>query len=63
MQRNSAKAAQMAFNEAYGLSWEETFRYTEKIGAVDIKAVQAAAKKYLDQSKHVLAIIRPQGKK
>jgi zinc protease len=63
LQRNASKAAQMAFNEAYGLGWEETFKYAEKIAAVDAKMVQEVAKKYLDQSRYVLAIIRPQGKK
>jgi zinc protease len=59
MQRVSARAAQMAFNEAYGLGYDETFRYAERISAVDAAALREAAARYITPDKAVTAVIRP----
>jgi zinc protease len=63
LQRNSSRAAQMAFSEAYGLGYDEPFKYAEKISAVDLNAVKDAARRILKLGNSVTAVIRPQVKK
>jgi len=59
LQTNSSQATAMAFNELYGLGYEEYRRYPEKILAVKAQDVLAVAKKYIDLEGYLLAIIQP----
>ena len=47
LQSNSAQASTLAFNERYGLGYDEYLRYAENIEAVTPKKVRKAARKYL----------------
>lgn len=62
LQKYSAQAADMAFNERYGLGYDEFKRYTEEISKVTASDVQSVAKKYLKLNAYTLAVIRPQKK-
>ncbi len=59
LQKNSAVASSLAYNELYGLGFEEFKKYPEKIGAVTAEDVLHAARKYLDLKNYSLALIRP----
>ncbi len=60
LQENSAQAAKIAFDELYGIGWEEYNEYSEKIYAVTKEDVLAAAKKYIDLDKYTIAIVKPE---
>jgi zinc protease len=47
IQTNSAQASAMAFNERYGLGYQEYMRYPQRIEEVTAEEVQQAAAKYL----------------
>jgi zinc protease len=59
LQRAGAQAAQLAFNERYGLGVEEYHAYPEKILAVTVEDVQRVARKYLRLQRPVIALVRP----
>jgi zinc protease len=52
-------AADMAFNERYGLGNDSSKMYLDKMLKVSVKDVQRAAKKYLDLTHYTLLIIKP----
>ncbi|HUU49569.1 MAG TPA: pitrilysin family protein [Nitrospinota bacterium] len=59
LQRYSAQAADMGFNEIYGLGFDEFKRYYKKISKVTTGDVLLIAKKYLNLDAYILAVIRP----
>ena len=59
-QTNASQAADMAFNERYGLGYDYSEIYLDKILKVSVKDVQRAAKKYLDLTRSTLVIVRPE---
>lgn len=59
LQRNSAQAADMAFNERYGLGWDEFKRYPERIAGVTAEDVLRAARRYIRLDAPVLALVTP----
>jgi len=59
LQRSSAQAATLAFNERYGLGVQEYRAYPEKILAVTAEEVLRAARKYLRIDRPVIALVRP----
>ncbi len=59
LQENSAQAAKIAFDELYGIGWEEYNNYPEKIYAVTKEDVLSAATKYIDLDKYTIAIVKP----
>lgn len=59
LQRNSAVAATLAFNELYGYGSGEFENYSKKIMAVTSDEVLAVAVKYLKPQSSVLTIIKP----
>ncbi len=59
LQRNSAQAADMAFNERYGLGWDEFKRYPERIAAVTAEDVLRVARKYIRLDAPVLGMVTP----
>jgi zinc protease len=60
LQRRAALASTLAFHESYGLGYDEYRRYSAGILAVDAAEVQAAAKKYLDWNKAIIATVKPE---
>jgi zinc protease len=61
LQQNSAQAAKIAFDELYGLGWDEYKRYPEEIYSVTKDDIQRVARKYIDLDKYTLAIVKPEG--
>jgi zinc protease len=60
LQRNSARAAVIAFDETYGLGAEAYREYPEHIDAVSGEDVLAVARRYLRPEVEVLAIVGPE---
>lgn len=60
LQQNSSQAAKIAFDELYGIGWEEYKKYPEEIFAVTKEDILKAAKKYIDLDKYTLVIVRPE---
>jgi zinc protease len=60
LQRRSALSATLAFNECYGLGWDQYRAYGPGILAVTAEDVQAAARRYLDPNRSVIAVVRPE---
>jgi zinc protease len=61
LQRNSAQAADMAFNERYGLGWDEFKHYPNRIAAVTAEDVLRVARKYIRLKAPVLGMVIPAG--
>ena len=59
LQRNSALAATMAFNELYGLGYNFHLNYPEKILKVSAQQVLQAARKYINLDRYVLTLVGP----
>ena len=49
----------MAFNEIYGLGYDDFKRYPQRISEVTAEDVLQAARKYIDLNAYVLAVTRP----
>lgn len=58
-QRNSALAANYAFNVLYGLGIEETLTFTEKVMRVSREDIHRVAKKYFNLNAYTLSIVKP----
>jgi zinc protease len=63
LQQNSSQAGKIAFDELYGIGWDEYTRYPKQIYSVTKEDVMRVAKKYIDLDKYTLAIVRPEGGK
>jgi zinc protease len=61
LQQNSSQAARIAFDELYGIGWEEYKEYPERIYSVTREDVLKAARKYIDLNKYTLALVKPEG--
>jgi zinc protease len=59
LQRKSDVAAALAFHEAYGQGWREYRRYGDDIERVTIDEVHRVARKYLDLTREVVAVVKP----
>ena len=59
LQRKSAIAAALAFNEAYGQGYQAYRRYGEQIKAVGVAEIRRAAQNYLRPGREVVAVVRP----
>jgi zinc protease len=60
LQRNSARAALMTFDECYGLGAESASQYPERIAAVTGERVLAAAQRILSPQAEVIALVAPE---
>jgi zinc protease len=60
LQRNSARAALLAFDECYGLGAEWSNGYAERIAAVTAEGVRALASRLLAPEHETVALIAPQ---
>jgi len=61
LQQNSSQAAKIAFDELYGVGWDEYKRYPERIYSVTRDDVLRVARKYIDLNRYTLALVRPEG--
>ncbi len=59
LQRKSALAAALAFHEAYGQGWKAYRQYGDNLMKVTAADVARVARKYLDASREVLAVVKP----
>ena len=59
LQRQSARAGYMVFDELYGAGYDATYRHAEQIEAVTAEAVREVAERYLDPSRAIVVITRP----
>ncbi len=59
LQRATSQAANLGFNEIYGLGLSESREYPEKILAVTAEDVQRVARKYLRLDRPVIVLVRP----
>jgi zinc protease len=59
LQRLSARAATVGFDECYGLGHDYSERYGELISEVTRESVLEAARRYLDPQRFALAVVRP----
>jgi zinc protease len=60
LQRRSALAAALAFNECYGLGWDQYLNYGPSILRVTAADVRRVATKFLDMSRSVTAVVTPE---
>ena len=60
LQRNSAQAADMAYNELYGLGWDESKKYIKRVQKITSAEVLRVAKKYIQLDRPTIVMIRPQ---
>lgn len=60
LDRRSAIAAALAFNEAYGQGAREFRRYAEAITRITPADLQRVARKFIDPRREVVAVVRPE---
>lgn len=61
LQQNSSQAAKTAFDEIYGIGWDEYKEFPERIYSVTREDVVEAAKKYIDLDRYTLAVVKNKG--
>jgi zinc protease len=61
LQQNSSQAAKIAFDELYGVGWDEYKRYPERIYSVTRDDVLRVARRYIDLNRYTLALLKPEG--
>lgn len=61
LQQNSSQAAKVAFDELYGIGWDEYKRYPEQIYSVTRDDVIRVARKYINLNKYTIAVVKPEG--
>jgi zinc protease len=59
LQRNGSRAGLLALDALYGLGQENFLHFAERISAVTVEDVQAAAQRVIDFSKSALAVVGP----
>lgn len=60
LQRNASQAADMGFNERYGIGWDEFQQFPERISSVTRKDVLRVAQKYIRTNAPVISMIAPE---
>ncbi len=60
LQTAASQATNLALSERYGLGWQESLKYPEKVRAVTADDVWRAAKKYLRTDRYILVEILPE---
>ena len=58
LQQNSSQASKIAFDELYGIGWDEYKKYPDKIYSVTKEDVLNVAKKFIDLDAYTLAIVK-----
>jgi len=59
LQRAAARAANLAFNDRYGLGFQDYRNYPDRILAVTREEIVDAARRFLDPERSVLAVVGP----
>ncbi|MCA9561897.1 MAG: insulinase family protein [Myxococcales bacterium] len=59
MQRSTNRAAFLAFDDAYGIGYDDHYRYDDHILAVTPEEIQRVARQYLSSEHVILSIVRP----
>lgn len=59
LQRQSARAGYMVFDELYGAGYDATFRHASAIEAVSAEEVQRVAQRYLGDASAIVVVSRP----
>src|SRR5205085_8559403 len=59
LQRAAARAANLAFNDRYGLGYQEYKEYPKRVLAVTREEIVEVARRILDPQKSALAVCRP----
>lgn len=57
LQSNSAQAEQMAFNELYGLGYDNGRRYLDAINNTTVEDLRRVAQTYFDDNAHTLVVV------
>ena len=60
LQQNSSQAAKIAFDELYGIGWEEYKSYPDKIYSVTTEDVLEVARKYINLDSYTLSVVKPE---
>jgi zinc protease len=60
LQRRSTVASYLAFNECYGLGFKAYRQYSGQILSVTAQDIQRVARRYLNQKRRVVAIVKPE---
>lgn len=60
LQRKSTVAALLAFNECYGLGYQAYTKYRDLIMSVTTEELTQIARKYFDDNKRIVAIVKPE---
>lgn len=60
LQQNSSQAAKIAFDELYGIGWEEYQNYPDEIYSVTTQDVLEAARKYINLDSYTLSVVKPE---
>lgn len=61
LQRNSAQASVMGFDELYGVGWDEYEKFARKVLAVTPEDVLRVARKYIKLDSRVVSVVRGSG--
>ena len=61
LQQRSTVASSIAFNDLYGLGYEEHLRYPQSIKSVTARDLQRVSRSFLAPRKEVVAIVAPKG--
>lgn len=61
LQRNSAQASVMGFDELYGVGWDEYRDFVDRVFAVTAEDVLRVAKKYINLDSRVVSVVRGEG--
>ena len=59
LQKTSARAAIISYNECYGLGYNYHRKYISKINAITSEDLLRVARKYIDLEKFTIAVVRP----
>lgn len=60
LQKNSARSLTVGLDELYGLGYKRSLKFGERIGAVTLEDVQAVVDRYLDPSRMLVSIVKPE---
>ena len=52
--------ASLAFDERYGLGFDDSTHYPERIDAVTLEEIRRVAQKYIDLDRYILEVLGPQ---
>lgn len=60
LQQSSSQAAKIAFDELYGIGWDEYKRYPNQIYSITREDVMRVARKYINLNRYTIAVVKPE---